>query len=210
VIRWLDRVVDAPADAPPPVDTKEAMQRVTRQAAFEPESWTPERAAKVGAMFDDMADEWDERQQQRASRYDALVDALARGGVGTGRCLEVGSGTGLATPYLRAHFEAVAGVDLSSKMLAHGSGPRVLADASRLPFAGASFDVAVLVNALLFPNELDRVLQPDGALLWVNTRGADTPIHLPPEDVAAAMPGAWTGTAAEAGLGNWTVLRRAH
>ncbi len=46
-------------------------------------------------------------------------------------------------------------------------------------------------------------------IVWVNTRGADTPIHLPPEDVAAAMPGEWKGVAAEAGLGIWAVVRRA-
>ena len=208
MITWLERVVSPPVDALPPIEVKEAMQRVTRQTAFEPASWTPERAAKVAAMFDSMADEWNERQSS-ISRYDALEDALNRGDVGGDMCLEVGSGTGLATPRIAPHFKSVIGLDLSPGMLQQATGPRILGDAARLPVRDASIDAAVLVNALLFPLEIDRVLTPDGALLWVNTRGDETPIHLPPDDVDAAMPGDWIGVAAEAGAGLWAVLRRA-
>jgi len=42
----------------------------------------------------------------------------------------------------------------------------------------------------------------------VNSLGECTPIHLPAEDVARALPGEWAGTAAEAGWGTWCVLRR--
>jgi SAM-dependent methyltransferase len=185
---------------------KEAMQKVTLQAAFEPDSWTPERAGKVAALFDGLAAGWNERQAL-LNRYDPLVDALARGDVGAGRCLEVGSGTGLATPTLDAHFTAVISVDLSMEMLRLAGGRRVLGDANMTPFADATFDCAVFVNAILFPRETARVLAPGATLVWVNTIGADTPIHLPPEDVAAAMGDGWHGVAAEAGLGLWTVLR---
>jgi SAM-dependent methyltransferase len=207
VMRWLESVVPPPSEAPPPIETKEAMQRVTRQAAFEPESWTPDRAAKVAALFDGLADSWNERQSA-VNRYEPLHDALARGEVGGGRCLEVGSGTGLATPAIAGHFDTVVGVDLSIEMLRRAAGTRVLGDGSALAFAADSFDSAVLVNALLFPKELARVLSPHATLVWVNTRGAETPIYLPPEDVVAAMPGKWTGVAAEAGLGLWAVVRR--
>jgi ubiquinone/menaquinone biosynthesis C-methylase UbiE len=207
VIRWLDRVVPAPAEAPAPLETKEAMQRVTRQTAFEPATWTPERAAKVAELFNGMADSWNERQQA-VSRYEPLEDALTRGDVGGGRCLEVGSGTGLVTPALAQRFDSVVALDLSHAMLVRATGVRIEADANALPLLARSIDCAVLVNALLFPSELDRVLAPGGRVLWVNTRGAETPIHLPPEDVAAALPGAWTGVAAEAGLGIWAVVRR--
>ncbi len=64
----------------------------------------------------------------------------------------------MATPHLAARFEAVVGLDLSAEMLRQGSGPRVQADAVALPLPDASIDCAVLVNALLFPRELDRVL----------------------------------------------------
>ncbi|HZN15211.1 MAG TPA: class I SAM-dependent methyltransferase [Acidimicrobiales bacterium] len=207
MIEWLERVIPRPELVPDPPPQKEAMQRVTRQAAFEPESWTPERAAKVNALFDELAPSWNDRYS--VNRYEPLRDALGRGNAGRGRCLEVGSGTGLVTPILAAAFAPVIAVDLSHEMLARASGPRVETDANALPFADASFDCAVLVNAILFPGEIDRVLRADATVVWVNTRADDTPIYLPPDDVAAALPGEWTGTAADAALGQWCVLRRA-
>jgi SAM-dependent methyltransferase len=200
VIEWLSRVIPVPDEPPVDLPQKEAMQRVTHQTAFEPETWTPERAAKVAELFDSMADSWNTRQTS-VSRYDALHDAIARGDVPRGRCLEIGSGTGLATPILAAHFDRVISLDLSHEMLVRAKGCRVEADAARLPFVDATFDAVVLVNALLFPRELQRVTN---TVVWVNTRGADTPIHLPPEDVAAAM--SWKGVAAEAGPGVWAVV----
>ena len=101
-------------------------------------------------------------------------------------------------------------VDLSAQMLAHAPdlAPRVRADASVLPFGDNSFDAILLINMLLFPEELDRVLKPDGRLVWVNTLGDQTPIHLPPADVAEALPGAWDGVTARSGTGLWAVLSR--
>ena len=52
------------------------------------------------------------------------------------------------------------------------------------------------------------MLARGGALVWVNTLAEWTPIHLPPEDVVAALPGAWDGVWAHAGWGTWTVVRR--
>lgn len=204
MITWLERVVPVPDEVLAPIEVKEAMQRVTRETAFDPESWTPERARKVAALFDGMAAEWNERQTS-VSRYEPLKDALTRGDVPGGRCLEVGSGTGLATPMLAAHFDLVVGLDLSAEMLRQATGSRIQADSARLPFRDRSFDAAVLVNALLFPTEIARVAD---VLVWVNTRGDETPIHLPADDVDAAMPGEWTGVASEAALGLWAVLRR--
>ncbi len=61
---------------------------------------------------------------------------------------------------------------------------------------------------LLFPQEMARVLAPQGVLVWVNTSGDRTPIHLPADDVVTAMGEGWTGTASEAGTGTWCVTRR--
>ena len=70
-------------------------------------------------------------------------------------------------------------------------------------------DAVVLVNCFLFPAEVDRVLAPDGVVVWVNSSGAETPIHLPAEDVVEALPGQWAGVQSGAGIGIWCVLRRA-
>jgi len=107
---------------------------------------------------------------------------------------------------------SLVAVDLAAEMLAHAPGelaPRARADASVLPFADDSFDALLMVNMLLFPSEVDRVVAPGGCVVWVNTLGDQTPIHLPAEDVMSALPGAWSAKTARAGTGFWVSLRRA-
>ena len=186
------------------------MRRVTRQVAFEPDGWTPARKAKVAELFDGLAPEWHTRET--AGRYDALLDALDRGGVPIdGPTLELGSGTGLATPLLAERFPALVAGDLSAEMLRLApadAAPRVRLDSSGLPVPDGALRVVLAINMLLFPGEMARVLAPDGVLVWVNTSGDRTPIHLAADDVVAAMGGGWTGTASEAGTGTWCVARR--
>ena len=127
-------------------------------------------------------------------------------------CVELGSGIGAYTPELARRWSQVVAVEVSLEMLRLAPpdiGHRVLADGSRLPMASNRADAVVLVNCFLFPDEVDRVLAPDGVVVWVNSSGAETPIHLPPEDVVAALPGAWDGVQATAGMGIWSVLWRA-
>ncbi|MDP9386678.1 MAG: methyltransferase domain-containing protein [Actinomycetota bacterium] len=210
MVRALERMVPADPGRPELAGPDHPVRLVTRQVAFEAGSWTPERAHEVAAMFDEAAGAWDERAHAR--RLEPLEDALARGGRFPDRpCLEVGSGTGLATSLLAARFSPVMAVDLSAAMLARAGGRsplRLRADASALPVADGRAGVVVLVNMFLFPAEVDRVLAPDGVVVWVNTLGDATPIHLPAGDVAAALPGTWDGVAAEAGWGTWATLRR--
>lgn len=185
------------------------MRKVTRQVAFEPGGWTGERRGKVETLFDELAPEWHTREHPY--RTQPLIDAFERGDVGGGVCLELGSGTGIATPWLVERFSLVLAVELSAGMLElapAGVGTRMRADGSRLPLRDGSIDAAVLVNMFLFPAEMARVIAPTGVLVWVNTSGADTPIHLPADEVDAAMPGDWSGVASEAGWGTWAVLRR--
>jgi SAM-dependent methyltransferase len=209
MIEVLPRIIEEAPDRPPPREGAERIRAVTRQVAFEPASWTRERAAKVGELFDGMASEWHTRQS--VTRMDPLRDALERGGVPSGLCVEVGSGIGVASPLLTGRFDRVLALDLSMEMLRRAPAdgpPRVCADGARLPLPDGSAKVLVLMNAFLFPPEVDRVLAPDGALVWVSSSADRTPIYLPPEDVAAALPGSWTGRAALAGWGSWCVLAR--
>ncbi len=213
MITNLPRVV-ADRTAPPvePAGPDHPMRVVTRQVAFEPGGWTDERRARVADLFDGLAPEWHTRDHP--GRDQPLLDALDRGGPfpEPATALEIGSGTGMATGRLAERFTRVVALDLAFEMLRRApadQAPRVQADADALPLPNLSVDVAVLVNALLFPAELDRILTPAGRLVWVNTRGPHTPIHLSADDVATAMPGRWDGVAAEAGPGTWCVLRRA-
>lgn len=210
MLRTLEIVIPAEPDRPELAGPDHPMRKVTRQVAFEPDGWTPERAQKVAQLFDGLAEQWQERTS--AERRTPLGDALARGDVARGGlCIEIGSGTGSSSDQLAACFDSVVALDLSREMLRHAPekpAHRVQADASRLPIADARADCLVLVNALLFPREMDRALAPRGTLVWVNSLGDRTPIHLSADDVSRALPGEWDGVASEAAWGTWSVFRR--
>jgi SAM-dependent methyltransferase len=205
----LPRVVPAPPGRPALADEHHPIRHVTRRIAFGgTDAWSAERRANVAALFDGLAAEWDTNPGRR---LDAVTDAFDRGGpFPPGPCLEVGSGTGIATGLVAQRRAPVVAVDLSAGMLALSTAPvpHVRADASALPVAGGSVAVVVLVNMFLFPAEVARVLGPDGVLVWVNTLGDATPIHLPADEVVAALPGRWRGVTADAGWGTWTAVRR--
>ncbi|WP_420451884.1 class I SAM-dependent methyltransferase [Ilumatobacter sp.] len=142
----------------------------------------------------------------------AVVDALERGQLpAAARWLEIGSGTGAGARVVSDHAGSLVCLDLSEQMLRNAPdiSPRVRADASRLPIADGSVDVVLMINVLLFPDEVDRVLARDGQVVWVNTLGDRTPIHLPPFDVLDALPGPWVARTARAGTGFWVTARRA-
>lgn len=187
------------------------MRKLTRQVAFDG-AWDAARAQKVGDLFDSMAADWS-TDHVDATKAAPIIDALERGTATTdGRWLELGSGTGAGTRVLSGQVGALVAFDLAGEMLAHAPGelaPRVRGDASVLPFGNDAFDTVMMVNMLLFPGEVDRVLTPGGTIVWVNTLGDQTPIHLPAADVADALPGSWVGVTANAGTGLWATLRRA-
>ena len=130
-------------------------------------------------------------------------------GVGEGDAVvDVGCGTGLAGVALRRRAAvAVDGLDISPEMLAlvpDGTIP-VLGDGSRLALPDGSVDALLLINMFLFPAEADRVVSPDGVVVWVSSRGPETPIYLAADEVDRALPGDWDGVAATAGYGTWSV-----
>ena len=194
--------------------TGHPMRIVTRNIAFLPGWWNAEHAAEVEAFFDDLAPEWTSRDVpgREAPVLDALDRGIAAAPVADRRvCVDVGAGTGLYSRFLVPRFPTLVSLDLSLEMLRHAPPAtvgRVQGDASRLPVADGSVDVLLLANAFLFPDEVERVLAPAGVVVWVNSRGDQTPIHLPADDVDAALPGPWAGVASEAGWGTWAVVWR--
>jgi len=89
------------------------------------------------------------------------------------RALDVGTGTGAAADLLRNVGATVVGIDLEPDMARYAarSGPTLVADAVRLPFANGSFDLVVaafVISHLPDPvaglRELRRVIRPGGAV----------------------------------------------
>ena len=79
----------------------------------------------------------------------------------------------------RGRVGAVIEADLSASMLADRSGPRLVADEERLPFAPASLDLVVSLLSLHWTNDLPgallqvrRALKPDGLFIGAFLGGA--------------------------------------
>ena len=191
------------------------MRIATRRAAgLHAGGWTGELRHQVEGYFDALAGEWHTRTspQRTAIVVDALVRGLGPVDSPVGMAVEVGSGVGAYSTLLAERVSTVLAIDLSLAMLAlapMGPAHRVQADGAALPVGDGSAAAVVLINAFLFPAEVERVLSPEGALVWVNSSGEHTPIYLSVDDLVAGLPGEWTGTSSLAGEGHWCVLRRA-
>jgi SAM-dependent methyltransferase len=62
-----------------------------------------------------------------------------------------------------------------------------VADGSNLPFDDGAFDLVVLQNMIPFFEELGRVTAPGGNAIFAFSRGAETPIWVPPEKLRARL-----------------------
>lgn len=204
-------VVAEAADRPSGLGADHPMRTVTRAVAFDPAAWNDETRATVRSLFDSLAPDWNTRDVP--GRDAPLVDALDRGIAAAPvavrrRAVDVGGGTGITSKLLAGAFPSLTTVDLSSEMLRRApadQSQRVQGDGSVLPLTDGATDALVLSNMFLFPGEADRVLAPTGVLVWVNSRGTDTPIHLTANEVDQALPGSWNGVASQAGRGTWSV-----
>ncbi len=215
IVTYLDPV-DSPSGEGPThpgtVGGDHPMRRVTEQVATDPGSWRVDQRREVADFFDGLAPEWHTRAGP--DRDKAMRDAFARGVPPdlAGPAAEVGSGIGLTSPAVAERFAPALAVEIAPEMLRRSpAGPahRVRADGAQLPVPDASLAAVVLMNAFLFGLECARVLAPNGVVVWINSRGPLTPIHLPAESVLEALPGEWVGTASEAGPATWCVAHRA-
>ena len=189
------------------------MREVTEQVAHRG-TWNGEVLDEVRALFDSLAPGWT-ATRDHPGRNAPLLDALDRGRVEGRTVVELGAGTCISARDLVGRFDRYVAADLSPVMLAHavdGAPSLLCADASRLPLADGVVDVFVLQNMLLFPAEVDRCLGTVGAVVWVNSRGSETPIHLSTVDVVASLEAAsgsgWRAIASAVGEATWAVVRR--
>ena len=151
-------------------------------AAYAPWLWRLIRGP-VQRFWDRTAGGWDVNESP--NRTHALTVAIEEVGEPK-RILEIGSGTGSGTAILKARFPGadITGVDLSPEMVRIAT-TKVKgvtfepADASRLPFADASFDLVAQNNVPVYFGELARVLAPGGRVLITSTFGPVTPYYTP-------------------------------
>ena len=189
------------------------MRHITRDVVYK-NLWNSDLAEEVKKLFDEKADSWS-TSRNVPSRGIPVLDALERGGVHGKRIVDLGAGTGLATQLLVNNYQSVVALDISKEMLKNSvtrETPQVCADGDCLPLASNSVDVFLVMNMILFPNEIERCLKDEGFLVWVSSRGKETPIYLSPEEVVDLMSAnngvSWSGISAYALEGSWLVARR--
>ena len=190
------------------------MRIMTRRVAgLDAVGWDGKARAEVVEVFDALAPEWHTRSspQRTAVVLDAFERGLGGNTVDNQVAIEVGSGIGSYSALIANRFDIVLSVDVSAEMVRHAPvGPtyRVLADSGLLPISDRSADSVIAINAFLFPHEVARVLRVGGTLIWVNSSGEETPIHLSTDDVVTVLPFPVDGRESRAGVGTWCVLRR--
>ena len=189
------------------------IRHITRNVVYK-NLWNSNLAEEVKKLFDEKACDWSTTRNIPA-RGVPVLDALERGEVYGKRVVDLGAGTGLATQMLVNKFESVIALDISKEMIKNSvtpETPQICADSSCLPFTNNSIDVFLAMNMILFPNEIERCLKADGFLVWISSRGSDTPIYLSPEEVIDSMSAnsevSWSGVSAYALEGSWLVARR--
>ncbi len=171
----------------PTLDRKFA-RLVTNAVVRRPALWRVLREP-MRRQFHRLAPVWDEaRDPDHLASYEAALAVVTSA---PRRALDLGTGTGAGALAIARHFtEAeVIGADLAEGMLveARRKLPRDLAarvtfeqaDAAALPYPDRAFDLVGLANMIPFFDELARVVDDGGYVLFGFSGGAETPIYVP-------------------------------
>ncbi|WP_428487194.1 metalloregulator ArsR/SmtB family transcription factor [Rhodopila sp.] len=169
-----------------------------------------ERARIASESFRRQGADWDEMRaldlpaQAVEAALLSLVQPHDGSGLGGGRLLDIGTGTGRVLELLAPHVRQALGVDASKAMLALArvrlAGPDFthcavrLADMYRLPLPDRSYDIVVLQMVLhhaedpaLVLAEAARVLRPGGRLLLIDLAAHDR------QELTARLAHRWSG-----------------
>ncbi|MHB8890984.1 MAG: class I SAM-dependent methyltransferase [Candidatus Limnocylindrales bacterium] len=185
--------------------SRRLLERTLRDPADEA-AWTD-----LVALYERQAADWQAWVDGNPHYLDALRAALVRIDP-VSDVLEVCCGTGNATVMIAERAARVLAVDASAAMIARV--PSIAnvtwrqSDVRHLPAEDGAFDLVVGVNAVPWPREVVRVCRPGGRVLWVGSFGADTPLYIEPERLAAMLGPGWSGQAGTVGRGTWCLLTR--
>jgi len=168
----------------------------TRVVVARPALWRLFRRP-IRRQFGSLATTWEGRiGPEGLVPLGAALDRLAEP---PRRVLDLGTGTGKAARVVAKRFPGaeVVGVDLAPEMVEQAKrllpselAGRVsfeVADGASLPFPDGAFDLVVLQNMIPFFEELGRVTAPGGRAIFAFSRGAETPIWVPPEKLRARL-----------------------
>jgi SAM-dependent methyltransferase len=187
----------------------------TRVVVARPRLWRIFRLPLRG-QFNRMAPDWEDRMGPEG--LVPLGASLERLSVSPRRALDLGTGTGKAARVIARFFPEteVVGVDLAPAMIEQAKrllppelAGRVrfeVADGSALPYEDGAFDLVVLQNMIPFFEELARVTAPGGMAVFASSRGADTPIYVPPETLRERLGPLGFGDFVELSAGMGTAL----
>lgn len=171
------------------IDAQRFARLVTDAVVRRPLLWRLLRRP-LRTMFDGLAPTWETRigPHHLGALELALADVPP-----PRRMLDLGTGTGVVAIALADRYpEAeILGIDLSPGMIeearrkvpaeAAGRVSFEVGDASALGCGDGAFELVVLSNMIPFFDELARIVTPGGRLLLSFSRGADTPIYVPPD-----------------------------
>jgi SAM-dependent methyltransferase len=187
----------------------------TNQVVRRPWAWRLLRRL-TRMQFNRIAPVWDEMRTPEA--FASLEAALDSIDTPPKRALDLGTGTGRAAFILARRYPdaEVVGADLAAGMLAEArdrTPPELVdrvrfeeADAERLPYPDASFDLVTLANMIPFFDELARVTALGGALVFSFSVGPETPIYVPPDILRKELSTRGFTDFADFAAGNGTAL----
>lgn len=171
------------------IDGQRFARLVTDAVVRRPLLWRVLRRP-LRAMFDGLAPTWETRI---GPHHLLALEAALANVPSPPRILDVGTGTGVVAMALAARYpEAeVVGIDLSRGMIGEalrkvtpelaGRVRFEVGDASALVSPDGAFELVVLSNMIPFFDELARVAAPGGTIVLSFSRGAETPIYVPPD-----------------------------